>query len=358
MAPKQHYLLILVTLCLIAAILAAGCTSQTSSNQTASARGTVYESPMNVGDMSNQLTTGKIDAFVSWEPISSQAYLNGTGVVLAYSDAIWPQHLGDVIVISNSSMQKLDRNVLLGLAWAHVKGTNYINDPNNHDSVVQYIANDSGVSLQAANESLKHVQYTDDLNPDSIKAYYNELKSLSYLNKSVTDLGYANESQFFDSFIMPDYVKEVKDHLAGDPNWKPPVANASINVGFLTADSTRLASIVAEKQGYYNASGLTVNFKAYPNGVAMMNGFKTGALDAGYVGAPPAILARVNDDVKINITVEINHDGSAIVVKPGAGIHAIADLSGKTVGIPAVGTVQDIVLRKAAQQNNLTVAVK
>jgi len=357
--PRQHlHLLTLVTLCLIAAILAGGCTSQTSLNQTASARGTVYESPMNVGDKSNQLKAGKIDAFVSWEPISSQAYLNGTGVVLAYSDAIWPQHLGDVIAISNSSMQKLDRNVLLGLAWAHVKGTNYINDPNNHDSVVQYIANDSGVSLQAANESLKHVQYTDDLNTDSIKAYYNELQSASYLNKSVTDLGYANESQFFDSFIMPDYVKEVKDNLAGDPNWKPPVANTSINVGFLTADSTRLASIVAEKQGYYNASGLTVNFKEYPNGVAMMNGFKTGAIDAGYVGAPPAILARVNDDVKINIISEVNYGGSAIVVKPGAGIHAIADLSGKTVGIPAVGTVQDIVLRKAAQQNNLTVAVK
>src|SRR5665647_1019982 len=229
MAPKRYsYVLILIAICLIAAVLAAGCTSQTSSNQTAFARGTVYESPMNVRDMSNQLTTGKIDAFVSWEPISSQAQLNGTGVVLAYSDAIWPQHLGDVIAISNSSMQKLDRNVLLDLVWAHVKGTNFINDPNNHDTVVQYIANESGVSLQAANESLMHVNYADDLNPNSIKAYYNEFKSASYLNKSVTDLGYTNESQFFDSFIVSDYVKEVKDNLAGDPNWKPPVANTSI----------------------------------------------------------------------------------------------------------------------------------
>ncbi|MGZ4863322.1 MAG: ABC transporter substrate-binding protein [Halobacteriota archaeon] len=353
---RKQQLLILVVLCLVAAVLAAGCTSQTTSNQTASVNGVVYETAVNVADMSSQLEAGKIGAFVAWEPLVSQAHLNGS-VILAYSEAIWPEHVGDVITITNSSLQKLDRNALLSLIWAHVKGTDFINDPNNYDTIVQYIVNDSGVSLQAADESLKNVQYIDSNNPSSINNCYNELKNASYLNKSVADLGYVNESQFFNSFVIQDYSKEVKDNLTRDPNWQPPVANATINVGFLNADSTRLASIVAQKQGYYNASGLTVNFKEYPNGVAMMNHFKTGALDAGYVGAVPTIEARVNDNVKLQIISEVNHGGSAIVVKPSGGILSIADLKGNVVGIPAVGTLQDIVLRKAAQQNNLSVAL-
>jgi NitT/TauT family transport system substrate-binding protein len=354
---RKQQLLVLVIVSLVMAVLAAGCTSQTASNQTAPVSGVVYETALNVKDMSSQLEAGKIDAFVAWEPIVSQARLNGTGAILAYSDAIWPQHVGDVIAIPNSSLQKLNRNVLLSLIWAHVKGTDFINDPNNHGTVMQYIANDSGVSLQAADDALKHVQYIDDNNPNSIKDCYNELKNASYLNKSVTDLGYANESQFFNSFVIQDYSKEVKDNLSRDPNWKPPVVNSTINVGFLTADSTRLASIVAQKQGYYSACGLTVHFKEYPNGVAMMNDFKTGALDAGYVGAVPTIQARVNDDAKIQIISEVNHGGSAIVVKPNGGILSIADLKGKVVGIPAVGGLQDIVLRKGAQQNSLSVSV-
>jgi len=88
-----------------------------------------------------------------------------------------------------------------------------------------------------------------------------------------------------------------------------------------------------------------------------MNDFKTGALDAGYVGAVPTIQARVNDDAKIQIISEVNHGGSAIVVKPNGGILSIADLKGKVVGIPAVGGLQDIVLRKGAQQNSLSVSV-
>ncbi|MGB9212982.1 MAG: ABC transporter substrate-binding protein [Halobacteriota archaeon] len=354
---RKQQLMVLVIVSLATAVLTAGCTSQTASNQTASVSGAVHETVLIVKDMSNQLEAGKIDAFVAWEPIVSQAQLNGTGVILANSDAIWPQHVGDVIAIPNSSLQKLNRNVLLCLIWAHVKGTDFINDPNNHDTVVQYIANDSGVSLQAANDSLKNVQYVGDNNPNSIRDCYNELNNASYLNKSVTDLGYANESQFFNSFVIQNYSKEVNDNLSRDPNWKPPVVNSTINVGFLTADSTRLASIVAQNQGYYSACGLTVHFKEYPNGVAMMKDLKTGALDAGYVGAVPTIEARVNDNAKIQIISEVNHGGSAIVVKPNGGIRSIADLKGKLVGIPTVGGLQDIVLRKAAQQYNLSVSV-
>ena len=90
-----------------------------------------------------------------------------------------------------------------------------------------------GVSTPAANESLKNIRYTYETNVSSIRGYYNELKNTSYLNKKVTDIGYSSEDQFFDSFVVQDYVREVKDNLAKDPNWRPVGTNATIKFGAL-----------------------------------------------------------------------------------------------------------------------------
>ena len=55
---------------------------------------------MRSGDMVQQIKTSNIDAFVAWEPIASQVALAGTGTVLTYSSAIWPDHPWCVMVAS------------------------------------------------------------------------------------------------------------------------------------------------------------------------------------------------------------------------------------------------------------------
>ncbi|HYA61528.1 MAG TPA: ABC transporter substrate-binding protein [Candidatus Acidoferrum sp.] len=344
---------ILVLLSLIGTVFAAGCMTQSGQN-----KGTVYETSLKVGDMTEQLKTGNIDGFMIWEPVSSSAILSGTGKVVAYSKDIWPEHPCCILAASTNSLQKLDRNVTLGLVWAHVKGTDFVNDPKNHDKTVQYIAERTGVSTAAANASLKNIRYIYETNASAVKGFYNELKNTSYLNKKVTDIGYSNEDQFFDSFVVQDYVKEVKDNLAKNPNWMPASTNATIKFGALTANSHDIADYAAEKEGYYKEVRLNVVTKQYANGVALMDGFKTGEIDVGSFGLGPAILKRINDNVDITIIAGANVDGSALVMKDNDAIKSLKDLDEKNVAIPGAGTVQDILLRMAAKQNDLHVRVK
>ena len=344
---------VLMVLSLIGTVFTAGCVTQSGQS-----KGVVYETSLKVGDMSQQLKTGNIDGFIVWEPVSSSAVLSGTGKILAYSKEIWPGHPSCILAASTNSLQKLDRNATLGLVWVHVKGTDFVNDPKNHDKTVQYVAEHAGVSIPAANESLKNIRYISETNVSSIRAYYNELKNTSYLNKKVTDIGYSNEDQFFDSFVVQDYVREVKDNLTKDPNWRPVSTNATIKFGALTGNSLDIADYVAQKEGYYKDVGLNVVVKQYENGVALMEGFKTGEIDVGSFGIAPAILKRINDDVNITVIAGASVGGSALVMKNDDAIRSLKDLDGKNIAIPGSGTEQDILLRMAAKQNDLRVQVK
>jgi NitT/TauT family transport system substrate-binding protein len=344
---------IFIALSMIGAVFSAGCLSQREQ-----AGSTVYEVSLNVGDMGEQLKTGNIDGFIAWEPVSSAAVQQGTGKVLAYSREIWSDHPCCVLAAATSSLQHLDKNAVLGIVWAHEKGTDFVNNPRNHDKVVQYIVEHAGVSSAAANMSLKNIRYTSEVNVTSVREYYDELKNSPYLNKKVTDIGYSDENHFFTSFIVQDYSREVKENLTRDPNWKPIETDATINFGVLPANSHDIADYIAEKEGYYRAAGLTVIVKRYANGNALMEGFKTHEIDVGSFGLSPATLKRINDDVKINIIAGVNDDGSSLVVGKDDVITSLSDLTGKTIAIPGYGTVQDIILRKAARQNSLNVSSK
>lgn len=344
---------IFVALSMIGAVFSAGCLSQREQ-----ARSTVYEVSLNVGDMSEQLKTGNIDGFIAWEPVSSAAVQQGTGKVLANSKEIWPDHPCCILAAATSSLQHLDKNAVLGIVWAHEKGTDFVNNPRNHDKVVQYIVEHAGVSSAAADMSLQNIRYTSEVNVTPVREYYDELKNSPFLNKKVTDIGYSNEDQFFASFIVQDYSREVKENLARDPNWKPTETNATINFGVLPANSHDIADYIAEKEGYYKAAGLTVFVKRYANGNALMEGFKTHEIDVGSFGLAPATLKRINDDVKISIIAGANDEGSSLVVGNNGAITSLSNLTGKTIAMPGYGTVQDIILRKAARQNNLTVSSK
>ena len=99
--------------------------------------------------------------------------------------------------------------------------------------------------------------------------------------------------------------------------------------------------------------------KQYANGVALMEGFKTGEINVGSFGVlAPAILKRINDDVNITIIAGVHVDGSAVVIKNDDAIRSLKDLGGKNVAIPGRGTIQDILLRMVARQNGFGVQVK
>ena len=96
-------------------------------------------------------------------------------------------------------------------------------------------------------------------------------------------------------------------------------------------------------------------------GFEMINGFKPGNVDVGYIGIAPAAIHPINSndfsigDTTIHFVAGANYCGSSLVVQDS--INGPADLAGKAVGYPGLGTVQHILFTKYAEQNGLTITV-
>jgi len=128
-----------------------------------------------------------------------------------------------------------------------------------------------------------------------------------------------------------------------------------MRMGYLQSDLHQLAAFVALQKGFYKKEGLEVKvggiFKAGPE---EMTAFASGALDVGYVGAAPAVVAVANKVAQVKIVAQVNLEGSAIVVGENSPIKALPDLAGKTVAVPGYGQVQDFLLRLALDKNKIS----
>lgn len=132
-------------------------------------------------------------------------------------------------------------------------------------------------------------------------------------------------------------------------------ADKGIRLGYLGNDLHQIALFVALDQGYFEEEGLKLAAKtAFISGPEEMNAFASGTLDIGYVGMAPAINSVVNNHTPVKSLALVNNGGSGIIVAPGSPIESIKDLRGKTVAVPGYGNVQDVLLRKAVTNANMT----
>ncbi len=304
---------------------------------------------MSPRDMVEQLKLGEIDAFVAWEPFVSEAVVKGYGRVIATSHDIWSEHPCCILAIREDEK---DSDIAVALVWAHIKATRFINSEENRDKVLQYAQEFTGKDKEVIVEAMKRIKFVEYPDVDEFVKYYQNLKSGGYLTKTPEDLGYSDEDEFLKDFLYDDVYNFVVEKLKENESWTPGKVNATVRVGYLTADLHQLAFYVAMKEGYYSQLGLKVEKKEYPNGVVEMEGFKNGEIDAGYLGGAPATLKRINDDVKISVIAGANSEGSAIVARDAS---SVKDLAGKKVAIPGFGTVQDFLLRMAAEKAGLKV---
>ncbi|WP_290598218.1 MULTISPECIES: ABC transporter substrate-binding protein [unclassified Archaeoglobus] len=332
----------LIILAVVFAIILAGC------QQTEMEKKKVKVVTMSPRDMVEQLKLGEIDAFVAWEPFVSEAVVNGFGKIISTSHDIWPNHPCCVVAISDKS----NRDVAVALVWAHVKATRFINSEENREKVLEYASEFTGKDREVIEEALERIRFVEYPDKEEFVKYYRELERGGYLTKKPRDLGYDSEDEFLKDLLYSEFYNYVLERLKENENWVPEKVNKKVRVGYLTADLHQLAFYVAMKEGYYEQVGLEVEAKEFANGVMEMEGFKNGEIDAGYLGGAPATLKRVNDDISISIIAGANNEGSAIVAKDAKSLE---ELAGKKVAIPGFGTVQDFLLRIAAEKAGLEI---
>jgi NitT/TauT family transport system substrate-binding protein len=137
-----------------------------------------------------------------------------------------------------------------------------------------------------------------------------------------------------------------------------PEQTTKIRIGYLSKDLHQLALRVAIDNGLFDRENITVELVQYGNGALEMDGFLAGQIDMGYLGAAPALVKRINQDIMITILASVNLEGSAIMASKSeydAGhVTTIADLAGKGVWQPGPATVQNFLLRLALNQSGLS----
>ena len=154
--------------------------------------------------------------------------------------------------------------------------------------------------------------------------------------------------------------------IAGIAGWafislNQPEEKSDVRVGYLVGDLHQLARVVADnKTAFNNVSlfekyGVNVSYPTGPlaNGGAVMDALAAKLIDVGYLGAPPAILKRLNADNRVVIIAQVNNEGSSIIVK--AGIETIHDLDQKTVATPGTSSIQHLLLLQYASANGMNV---
>lgn len=351
--------IIISLLVLIASALVLGCAQ--GPTQTGGTKD-LYIVTMSPSTMLDELKAGDIDGFIAWEPFNAEAAVDGYGRYLINSSEVWPNHPCCVLAASESYK---DERVLTALVWAHIKATEFINDPANHDKVVQYSMEFTGKDRPVIEKALTNIDFVEYPDVKEFKNYYYKLKEGHLLKKTPEQLGYRNESAFFEDFLDEGYYTAVKKKLEANPSWVPEKASSKeiVRIGHLSADLHELAVYVAQKEGYYEQVGLVKGENLfikgnYANGVAEMEAFKNGEIDVGYLGGAPATLKRINDNTKIRIIAGANNVGSSIMVATNSNIHTLNDLAGKTIATPGVGTVQDFIVRQVAEENGLKVVLK
>ncbi len=131
----------------------------------------------------------------------------------------------------------------------------------------------------------------------------------------------------------------------GDANGN---GSKEVNIGYFP-NLTHIATIVALEKDYFKEAfgeDIKINTKTVSNGGLFMEAMATKAVDVGTVGPGP-LLNRYVQDPSYHIISGAVNGGAVLVSSEHSQISDLAELDGKKVAIPVIGSTQDVMLRKA-----------
>lgn len=127
-----------------------------------------------------------------------------------------------------------------------------------------------------------------------------------------------------------------------------------VSIGYFP-NLTHMSTIVALENDYFaEAFGedVKITTKTVSNGGLFMEAMTTKAIDVGTVGPGPILNYYVKDPNYHIISGAVN-GGAVLVSSEHSNINELADLAGKKVAIPVIGSTQDVMLRKALEEVDL-----
>jgi NitT/TauT family transport system substrate-binding protein len=312
------------------------------------------------------IKSGQIDGGVSWEPYVSDSVEAGTGNVLVWSGDIWPDHPCCVVAV-DAAYAAANPDVVAKVLKAHIEASMWIADTiankdtpggqANYTLLLNIGAQFSDRSTEVVDAAMQHLKIVYNITTESV-AYF-KMFTQEYINASLIQSGkIADIDSFLNGFIDLQYLDAAKD--------VQPVAAGSalttVSIGYLQGDLHQFARVVAENttvgggRSLFNTYGIQTTTpngmpgSGYSGGQAVMTAFAASDVNIqfGYLGSPPAILNKANQNVDIKIIAMANTEGSALVVKNS--IDSTSDLGGLKIGIPNISSIQYLLLLAIAEK--------
>jgi len=314
---------------------------------------TIYWKTYAPVDMKTAIANGTIAGAVSWEPYVSDSVLAGTGKVLIRSESIWENHPCCVLA-TRTAYAEQNPDAVAAFIAAEIVADKWLTDTlanpksANYTLLLNMGAQFSNRNVSVVNESLSHIEYGTLISTQDINwfvNYTNSYESLGLYTTNITARGYSNSTDFVDHLVNGSYYTAALSVLKSDQ------IKYNINVGYLVGDLHQFARVIAMNTtvgggtSIFEQYGISVsspNLAGYASGGAIMDAFKGGYIDIGYLGAAPVLLKSINAGVEVTILCRANSEGSAIIV--GDEISDFADLNGKIVGVPGTATIQYLML--------------
>ena len=328
---------------------------------------TIYWIQIAPKDQATQLALGNIDGAISWEPFCSDSILAGTAHAVKWSDEIWSGHPCCVMAVKTTYLEA-NSDLIARMVRAHIDASNWINDAIAHPDDANYtLLLQMGSDFSARNTSvveaaLEHITFDYQLTTN-VKNWLGNFTEMFADLGQLTSIGsYPNVSAFVDDFVNTSVITQA---MAVEPSDTVINPSQPLRLGYLAGDLHQLARAVAMNttvfggKTLYEAYGVNVvsaNPAGYANGPAVMTAFAGNAIDVGYLGAPPAILNRLNANTDIQVLALANTEGSAILGI--TGINTFADFDGKVIATPGPGSIQHLLLLDYAKLNGFNVKLK
>jgi len=143
------------------------------------------------------------------------------------------------------------------------------------------------------------------------------------------------------------------------------IKNKELNIGHLSTAYHTNWLLIGNKDLEKDLN-LKVNWSLYGTGPLMVEAFKKGQLDIGYMGLPPAIIG-IDNNVPIKCVAGGHVEGTVMVGKKNHKTiselnddiyETLKQFKGYTIGTPSVGSIHDAILNFYLEQHNLKDDIK
>ncbi|MBM3301139.1 MAG: ABC transporter substrate-binding protein, partial [Deltaproteobacteria bacterium] len=284
---------------------------------------------------------------------------------IKWSDEIWPHHPCCVIAVTKAFADQpevRENDLVARVVRAHIDATNWIvqtmeEGGDNYSALLAMGAEFSNRTNAVVESAIDHIEYGYSIGSDTKAWFANYTSMFADLGQITTLGGYANVTAFVDGIVNTTYLDEAMTVEPSDTTL------GTVRLGFLLGDLHQFARVVAMEESLWGGETLFEKYGVeiaspapYGNGAFLMDGFGRGEIDIGYLGAPPAILKRINANIQIEIVSLANSEGSAIIA--GGDITTFDGLNGKTVATPGPGSIQHLLLMFYANEQGYKFKLK